>query len=204
MSDVKFARVRGDKAAEIAARFELGEDAQKLLNIDLGPKQYFDLLAEKQLFPDAVRFLAHALPKREAVYWACLCARRVISPGGAEAPPDAAPEPPAKAKARAALEAAMRWVFQPSEENRRAAEAAAKDEGIKSPAGCAAIAAFFTGGSLGPPNVQAIPPDEFMTAQAVAGAVMLSAVVTEPDKAAEKYRDFFAVGTQLAEGKPVK
>lgn len=200
MDDGKFVRVVAEKAAEIAARFELGEDAQKLLSQDSAPKQYFDLLAEKQLFPDAVRFLAYALPKREAVYWACLCARRVTGP----ATTDTTPEPPAKAKASAALEAALRWVFHPTEENRRAAEAAAKDEGVKSPAGCAAIAAFFSGGSLGPANVQAVPPEDFMAAQAVAGAVMLSAVLTEPEKAAEKYRDFFALGTQLAEGKPVK
>jgi hypothetical protein len=138
-------------------------------------------------FPDAARFLAHALPKREAVWWACLCARQAA---GANLP----------AKPAAALQAAERWAADPSEDNRRKAQAAAEAAEMGTPAGCAAMAAFWSGGSLGPPNVPAVPPGEFLTAHGVAGAVMLAAVLTQPEKAPEKFRKFFALGVEVGNG----
>jgi hypothetical protein len=68
------------------------------------------------------------------------------------------------------------------------------------PAGCAAVAAFWSGGSLGPPNVPAIPPGEYLTAHGVAGAVMLAAVAPEPEKAPGKYRGFLALGVEVSNG----
>src|SRR3989442_581350 len=87
-------------AAEVCKHFPLGEEAKKLLNDSLPPAQFLDTLIAKQQFPDAVRFLAHALPKREAVWWACQCARAVA---GAELPP----------KIAAALQIAEKWVADP-------------------------------------------------------------------------------------------
>src|SRR5262249_46936566 len=142
---------------------------------------------EKEEFPDAIRFLAHALPKREAVWWACLCARAV------------APSPP-PAPILAALEAAEAWVSDPSEENRRQAMPAAAAATFGTPAGCAALAAFWSGGSLGPPNVPVIPPGEYLTAHGVAGAIMFAAVSSEPEKAPEKYRSFLALGVDVGNG----
>src|SRR5687768_947309 len=100
-------------AAEVCTHYTLGEEAKKLLRSDLTAVQYLDLLLAGQQHLDAVRFLAHALPKREAVWWACLCARQVC---GAEAP----------APMTAALGAAEKWVAEPSEDHRRAALPAAE------------------------------------------------------------------------------
>jgi hypothetical protein len=169
-------------AAEIGKLFPLGVEAKKLLRDGLTPRQYLDGLLEKQLYLDAVRFLAHALPKREGFWWACLCAR-------------GAPAPQA-----AALQAAERWVADPSEANRRAAQEAAEAAGVGTPAGCAAMAAFWSGGSMAPPNVPAVPPGETLTAHGVAGAVLLSAVLTEPEKAADKQRKFLAQGVEVLGG----
>jgi hypothetical protein len=144
-------------------------------------------LIAHQLHDDAVRFLAHLLPKREAVWWACLCAREGC---GADLPPSA----------EKALLAAERWVAEPIEENRRAAMAAAETATLGTPAGCAALAAFLSGGSLGPPNVQAIPPGEGLTARAVAGAILLAAVVREPDKAPQKFQGFLERGLDVLHG----
>ncbi|MGH7646767.1 MAG: hypothetical protein ACREND_01510 [Gemmatimonadaceae bacterium] len=43
---------------------ELGDDAKAALQPSHGPKQYMQALVERALHADAVRFLAHALPKR--------------------------------------------------------------------------------------------------------------------------------------------
>jgi hypothetical protein len=174
-------------AAEVCRHFPLGEAARKLLHDGLGPRQYLDLLVEKELFADAARFWAHALPKREAVWWACLCSR--LSAGAGMPGP-----------AAAAVQAAEYWAATASEDDRRKAQAAAEAAGLNDPAGCAAMAAFWSGGSLAPPNAPTVPPGEHLTAQAVAGAVMLAAVRTAPEKAPEKYRRFFALGCDVAAG----
>ena len=187
MSNGGLAKATAKTAAEVCKLFPLGDDAKKLLRDGLAPRPFLDALLEKQQFPDAVRFLAHALPKREAVWWACLCARQVH---GASPPAPIGP----------ALTAAEKWVSDPSDDHRRAAQAAATAAGMGAPAGCAAMAAFFSGGSLAPPNAPVVPPGEHLTAHAAAGAVMLAAVLTEPQKAAEKYRKFFALGVDVGNG----
>ena len=175
-------------AQEVCARFELGDEARPLLRPGLTPAQYLDVLLEKQQYQDATKFLAHGLPKREAVWWACLCAKTAV---GASLPPPSA----------AAIKSAERWVMDPNEENRRAAMPAAEEAQFGTPAACAALAAFFSGGSLGPPNVPAIPPAETLSADAVAGSIMLAVVSKEPEKAPEKFRAFLTRGIEIANGK---
>ena len=51
------------RTGAIAAVAELGEEAMALLRPELHPLDFVALLMEKALFPDAVRFIAHALPE---------------------------------------------------------------------------------------------------------------------------------------------
>lgn len=189
MNQPSWTKVASHKAAEVASQVQLEDEAVQLLRDDLTPAAYVELLAERQQYVSALRFLAHALPKREAVAWACRCARMACS----ELLDD---------KSTAALEAAEQWVADPSEAHRRAAEAAAEKAGFDTPAGCAAAAAFFSGGSLGPPHVPDIPPAPTLTAQGVAGSLLLAAVVREPEKIAEKHRAFLRQGVEIASGSP--
>lgn len=158
-----------------------------MLKPELTPAQYLTLLMDGQRHIDAVRFLARALPKREATWWACLAARRALG------------ENP-KAELLQALAAAERWVYTPTEENRRLCLAAAEATGFASPASWAAMAAFWSAGSMAPPDVPAVPPAEHLTGKAVAGAVLLSAVLEQPHLAADKYRLFLAQGIDIACG----
>ncbi len=163
---------------------ELGEEAMALARPELHPLDFVALLMEKSLYPEAVRFVAHALPKREAVWWGWVCARR------------AAGENPAP-KIKSALDATERWIAQPTDENRRAAMAAAQKAEVGTAAGCAGLAAFFSGGSLAPPEAPAVPPGEFLTAKAVAGAVIFAALGKEPERAPEKFRSYVAQGVEV-------
>lgn len=174
-------------AAEVCPRIQLGDPARALLRDGMAPRAFLDALLAAGLLPDAVRFLAAALPKREAVWWACVCARQQP---GASLPPAAA----------AALQAAERWAADPSDANRRAAHPAAEAAGVGTPAGAAAVAAFLSGGSLAPPDLPAAPAPEQATALAVAGSVLLAAVLAEPDKAAAKRRRFVDLGLAVADG----
>ena len=174
------------KTQTVAAVAELSEGAAACLTADIEPPDFASLLLQRKLYPDAVRFVAHALPKRESVWWAWVCARR-----------SAGANPPAKIKA--ALEATEKWISQPTEDNRRAAHAAAQQAEFSTPAGCAGLAAFFSGGSLAPPHAPPVPPGEHLTAKAVAGAVIFAAIATEPEKAPEKFQTYVTQGLEVAQ-----
>jgi hypothetical protein len=171
-------------AGEVCKRFPLSEEARKLLTPDLTAGAFLQVLQKQQLYVDAVRLLAHGLPRRDAVGWACACTRAVL------------PKP--TLQAAGALQSAEKWCADPSEPNRRDAEAAAEAAGLYTPAGCAAIAAFWSGGSLSPPNAPVVPPAQSLTAQAAANAVLMAAV-HEPRKAPDRYGQFLAQGIQIAQ-----
>src|SRR5581483_6117015 len=63
--------------ARICEAAEISEAARALLQPNMTAERYVSLLVERGEFADAVRFLAHSLPKREAVWWAWFCAPRL-------------------------------------------------------------------------------------------------------------------------------
>lgn len=137
---------------------------------------------------DAARLAAHALPKREAVWWACMCAAAV---------PDAA-LPPADAAARAAAEA---WVRKPGEETlRRQAWDAAQKTAFKSPEAWAAVGAFWSGGSMAPEGQPVVPPADHLTGVAVSGAIVMAAVRGRPERAVARLGRFLAAARDIAAG----
>lgn len=177
--------VRGP--ADLCAVAEVSDDARALLaKAPNSPRGFFALLVERELFLDAVRYLAHALPRREAVWWAWACARKSA---GAETPPPI----------KAALDATEAWIVQPTEENRRKALEVGEAADFGTGAGCAALAAFMSGGSLAPANAPVVPPGEFMCAKAVSGSVTIACVAKDPELAPEKFKEYLQLGLEVAE-----
>jgi Family of unknown function (DUF6931) len=169
---------------QLCDQAKLGEESKKLLTDQQTVRQFLDLLVEKELFRDAIRLVAFALPKRESVGWGCLCVRHILASQQGARLPDV----------QLAVE---KWVSSPNEENRWAAKNVADKEEPRSLSGLLALGAFFAGGSMALPNVQPLPPPEHVTSEIVAGAVTLSGVISEPEKAAEKYRVFMQKGLAL-------
>lgn len=138
---------------------------------------------------EAVRLTAHALPKREAVWWACMCAGAVPDPDGL---------PPADAAARVAAEA---WVRKPADDSlRRAAWDAAQKTGFKSPEAWAAVGAFWSGGSMAPEGLPIVPPAEHLTGVAVSGAVVMASVRGRPERAEARLGRFLLAAKDIAAG----
>jgi hypothetical protein len=137
-------------------------------------------LMKQRRFVDAVRLLAGALPRREAVTWACRCVRGAA--GAAPSPADGA-----------ALAAAEAWEAAPSDARSRAAGAAASAAGYGGAAGSAALAAFLSGGGLA-------LPDARPGARAVGNAVVLAAEAAESGKTAGRYFQFLKEGIGLLTG----
>ena len=166
---------------------ELAEAAAALLDDKQSPIEFVDVLTEEALFADAVRVLAHLLPKREAVWWASRCVRDSCGDGLA-------------ADQAAALDAAERWVAEPNETNRRAAESAAEAAGNEGSASMVALAAFWGGGSLAPPDLPEVTPDARLTGKGIVGALMLAAHA-DPQHAADNFRTFLDKGREIMDGK---
>lgn len=154
---------------------------------NMTPASFLEQLLSKSLFNDAVQFLAFALPKREAVWWACLCARSELRE----------PTPP---PVLAALEAAEAWVYRPTDENRRAAMERAQATKFDAPGVWAAVAAFWSGSSLAPADLPAVSPAPHLTGVAVSGALTLAAVQTEPALADKKRQRYIDMAVDIANG----
>lgn len=136
---------------------------------------------------EAVRLVAHALPKREAVWWACMCAAHT-------APPDL-PEAD-----RAAEQGARDWVRRQSDDIRRAAMKSAERAGFLTPEAWTAAAAFFSGDSLSAPELPKVPPAPNLTGLAVAGSVVLSSVRARPERQAARLARFLDSARDIAGG----
>ena len=180
-------KIEAKTAAAVCARFELSEPARALLADGLSPGEFLERLIAGRQLHDAIRLLAYSLPKREAIWWAARCARTVLA---------AAITP----EQQAALEATERWCAGPSEELRRAAMTASEKAQLRNPAGCAALAVFFSGGSLAPPTAPVVPPADDLTPRTVAGAILMAGIISQPEKAEQKYMQFLEQGLAIAGG----
>jgi hypothetical protein len=175
------------KAIEVCSHFALGEVAKKLLAPDLKADEYVQVLIKNKQYVDAVRVLAYSLPTREAIVWASRCARQFSQKNPSD-------------KFSAALDAVEKWLGEPNDENRRAAMKAAELAEFGTPAGSAALAVFFSGGSIAPPDAPEIAPQENLGPNAVVGTVLMAAVLKEPEQAEAKYQAFLAEGQRIAVG----
>ncbi len=182
-----FVKLKAATAKEILQHLELDEDVLKPLDAESAPAPFLQRLMENRQYPEAIQFLAMALPKREAVWWACISARKAQLNQMDE-------------KRGAAVKAAEAWVVEPSEENRRKSMAAAEATEFQNSAGWAAVGAFWSGGSMAPPAAPEVPPAPELTGRAVGGAVLLAVAESGPDNAEEKYRFLLEKGLDIAKG----
>jgi hypothetical protein len=175
--------------AEILSRYEPSPQASGLLSGDAPPSRFLKTLLSKELFEDAIVFLAYALPRREAVWWGLRCVQSIT-------PPEPAPE------IAAALSAVDTWIADPTDPNRRAAMPAAEKATYGTPAGCLALSAFFSEGSMSPPDCPPVPVGEWFCARTVAAAVHLGSLANGPKDAAKTARGFADLGAEVASKPP--
>lgn len=186
VADAGGAPPRGAGIGALIEAAELRDVAAPLFQPGDGVLSLTQRMVEHEHFAEAVRLLAHALPRREGIWWAWFCARRAS--GEAPAPP-----------IQGALDATERWIRAPGDEHRRQAMAAAEAADLGSPAGCVAFAAFLSGGSIAPPDAPDVPAPEYAAARAIAGSIIMSAVSQEPEKAPDRFRDFIAQGIAVVD-----
>lgn len=175
-------------AGELVTQFVLSDAAQQLLIKEESVGGFLEKLVQVSLWSDALRLVAYALPKRQAVWWACLC----IQASDASLVP----------KEHDALNAAKSWVIKEQEEVRRAAFIAAENAGLASASACAALAAFWSGGSMAPKDAPVVLPADYLCQHAVACAALI-AVTARPEQSEHFYRQFIEIGMGISQGKHV-
>jgi hypothetical protein len=163
---------------------DLGDPAKAAATTAESPRALVATLADQGMHADAVRLLAHLLPKREAVWWAWSCAKAAAG---------TTPKP----EVVAALAATERWITEPTDAHRRAAMDAANEADLATPAGLAGLAVFFSGGSVAPPEAPVTPPGPFLAAKAVSGAVILATVAG--GGSASWHRAFLDLGVRVGQ-----
>jgi hypothetical protein len=144
------------------------------------------ILAGSGRIDAALKLCAFALPRREAVWWACMCA--AYSEGEAAA---------AEIAARQAAELGVRRDPQPA---RLAAGGAAPAAGFGSPHAWAAVAAFWCGRSMAPQGEPEVPPAAHLAGTAVHGAIALAAVRPDVARRAGRLQRFLAAAQDIADG----
>src|SRR6185312_10407306 len=130
----EWTRVKWTEAGQVVA---LGsEDAPEEKEWSLGPSAYFIHLRAQARRTDAIKFLALALPRLEAVAWAARTVR------------DTKKSVEARPHEVRALRSALLWVSDPRENRRRAAWEAAQECAPASAERLVAMGAFCSGGSI--------------------------------------------------------
>ena len=172
-------------AVEVCRPFFLGAVAKNLLSDRVNAEEYVQTLVQNKQYIDAIRVLAYALPVRKAIHWARFCALHFSATNPSEV-------------SSATLDAVTDWLGNPDDNKRRALMDAAKLSGFDSPAGSVALAVYFSGGNIAPPDGPVVEPPQSLTPNSVVNAVLLAALLKDPEKSEEKYQLYLAEGLKIA------
>src|SRR5947209_1881184 len=70
-------KITAPTAAEICAKSKPSPEGKALLTPTMTPPEYLQALKKNKLSVDCVHFLAHGLPEKDAICWACQGCRLV-------------------------------------------------------------------------------------------------------------------------------
>lgn len=181
-----FRKVAEEHASDICRRVELSDEAKPLVVPTLSPQGLLAELIDNGCSGDAVRFLAFALPTREAIWWACVTVRRSADELVGEQ--------------KACLDCAVGWVYEPTDAKRRICMDAAERAQYEGAAAYAALAAFWSGGSLAPEDMPEVLPDPNLAAIGVGASVLLAITTGDPQAFQMRFEQAMQRGIDIANG----
>lgn len=167
------------QARQVAALMGRDEDMlpDPVLGIEAG---YRDACARSAA--DGVDYLAHALPRLEAIGWAAHLLHAESF------------RHELVARDRLALDYALRWLGKRCDDHRRAAHRAAQAAGRRSAERYLGLAVFFSGGSISEPELPPVPPPPEASGRWAAGAIKQAGYRTQEPE------ELFVRALRLGEG----
>jgi hypothetical protein len=151
---------------------------------DIEPLDFARALSAALRPSDAVLFISHLLPRREAVWWAAQCVRALLGAGAADE----------------ALRIAETWVRTPEEDNRNGALRIANDSDRRKPTTWLAFAAGWSGGSMVPPDQTPLPPPAGACPMAANTAIMLAVAAGDSRAVVDRIGACAEAGVRFASG----
>jgi hypothetical protein len=151
---------------------------------DIQPLDHAGALLRSPRPSDAVIFISHLLPRREAVWWAAQCVRALLGEGAADE----------------TLRAAEIWVRTPEDDNRQAALSAANASDRRKPTTWLAFGAGWSGGSLLPADQKPVPPPAGACAMAANTAIMMAVAAGDPRAVVDRIEACAEAGVRFASG----
>ncbi len=166
-----------NEVCEIAVYIELSAESIELAKATSDAKGFGEVLVQRSMLKDALRWYAHTMPKPKSVQWACSCVEETML-----SETDSAQ--------LAAYHAARKWANEPSESNRENAAQIAEACKYEGAGGILAASAGWSGGSLGPSDQPPVPPDDRLTARCICAAFTIADGLGNPLDSSERLLGF--------------
>ncbi len=176
-TDSDKSKLRRLEPGTLRQRLDLLPPHDGLIELWQDPAGLLAALVARELLPSAARYLAFALPEREAVWWACRCAAHTASqPSAAE---------------RKAIAAAEAWVRRPDEASQRDAAWAAAEAGYGVAGAWPALAAYWS---------RPVLPLDTRGGRGVETAIERASVRERPERQSGRLFRFILSGRDIAAG----
>lgn len=151
---------------------------------------FINRLVEDGAVVDAIRYLAVAITKRQAIWWSVATHTKLKDLGASINPQE-----------DAAWSLVREWVYSPTEEIRTKALKTAEDLEFQTPGAYAALAVFWSGGSMLPPETgeMLLPPPQ-LSGTAVGASILLICASGKPNETIRRQNEAIAIGLDIARG----
>jgi hypothetical protein len=187
MAEDRWKKVSAETARSLVGPGLLEPESAKLLEPEIRPEAFIRALSDAGQLPDAIKVMTRALPVREAVWWACVCARQMAAVAEDEVE-------------LAAVAVAEAWVYEQSEKNREQAFELVKEKGSNGAGSLCAMAAAFSAGNVPLGQGQHLDVDPAVFHQLVDGVVMVSAAEKKGEEIKDRMRTYLLSGQDIACG----
>lgn len=181
--------LRFDSAEQLFLLLKPEGEVKKASKPDMSTLHLIEALTQQQLFVDAIRYLALALPKRESIWWTVAVNKKV------------SPENISDIKEQEAWNLVEEWVYDPTEKNRVGAFSLAEALEFETPGSYAAMAVYWSGGSLTPAESgQIVPPGPTLSGTAVGASILMTCAQGEPQATGLRHQYALKIGLNVARG----
>ena len=176
------------RAAEVCALFTLELASIRLLNDNPTVAVATERFVSGDFMPEARRLLAYAMERRQAVWWAYLCASEAIR------------HKEICSTQALAMHQVLTWILEPSDANRMACKELVGPCGVTSMVGNLCMAVWVSGGSISSCIQRHIEPEASLCGRLCGVVVYMASEFFDSVRYRECTQHFLNMGQEIARG----